>query len=62
MSKNKRRNFGAEFKAKIAIEAIKETQTLSELADNYELHPNQIREWKQLFLEGASQIFSTDVN
>lgn len=58
MSKNKRRNFGAEFKAKIAIEAIKETQTLSELRAT----PNQIREWKQHFLEGASQIFSTDVN
>lgn len=37
MAKNKRRNFSAEFKAKVAIEAIKEQNTLSELAAKYEL-------------------------
>lgn len=46
MGKNKRRNFSSEFKAKVAIEAIKEKQTLSELAIKYELHPTQISEWK----------------
>jgi transposase-like protein len=47
MSKNKRWNFNSEFKAKVAIEAIKEKQTLSELATKYELHPTQISEWKK---------------
>jgi transposase len=60
MSKNKRRNFSADFKSKVAIEAIKEKQTLAELATKYEVHPNQISDWKKSFLEGASQIFSTN--
>jgi transposase len=38
----KRRSFSAEFKAKVAIEALKEQHTLQELAQKYELHPNQI--------------------
>lgn len=57
MSKNKRRNFSSDFKAKVAIEAIKEKQTLSELATKYELHPNQISDWKKSFLAGASTLF-----
>lgn len=60
MGKNKRRNFSSEFKAKVAIEAIKEKQTLSELATKYELHPNQISEWKKSFLAGASLVFEQD--
>lgn len=58
--KNKRRNFSAEFKAKVAIEAIKEVQTLSEIATKYELHPNQISDWKKQFLASASIIFSME--
>jgi len=60
MGKNKRRNFSADFKAKVAIEAIKEQQTLSELASKYELHPNQIAEWKRLFQSSASSIFVSE--
>ena len=60
MGKNKRRNFSSEFKAKEAIEAIKEKQTLSELATKYELHPTQISEWKKSFLAGASLVFEQD--
>ena len=43
----KRRSFSAEFKAKVAIEALKEQQTLQELAQKYELHPNQISAWNR---------------
>jgi putative transposase len=55
----KRRNFSSKFKAKVALEAIKERQSLSELAQKYELHPNQISTWKKELLEGSSQLFET---
>jgi transposase-like protein len=60
MGKNKRRNFSSDFKAKVAIEAIKEKQTLSELATKYELHPTQISDWKKAFLVGANMVFEQD--
>jgi transposase len=58
--KNKRRTFSAAFKAKIAIEAIKEQQTLSELAQKYQLHPTQIAQWKKEFLANAESVFERD--
>jgi transposase-like protein len=45
-------------KAKIALEAIKGEKTISELASHYGVHPTQIRQWKQHFLENAGSIFS----
>lgn len=53
-----KRKFTSEFKAKVALEAIKERQTLAELAVKYELHPNQITDWKRQFLEKSSLIFT----
>lgn len=55
--KRTRRKFSNEFKAKVAIEALKERQTLSELANTYEIHPNQISQWKREFLENAGKAF-----
>lgn len=55
--KTKRRKFKPRFKAKVAIEALKERQTLSELAERFELHPNQISTWKREFLENSETIF-----
>src|SRR5690606_24463635 len=49
--KQERRKFSAGFKAKVAIEAIKEQQTIHELAAKYEVHPTQINTWKREFLE-----------
>lgn len=57
--KRSRRKFGAEFKKKVAIEALKERSTLAELAEKYELHPNQISTWKQELIEKSVMVFET---
>ena len=60
--KAKRRKFSATFKAKVAIEALKERETLSELSRKYELHPNIISKWKKEFLDNADQVFESKKN
>ena len=55
--KKARRTFSAEFKAKVAIEAIKEVKTISELAQIYQVHPNLISLWKKEFLSNAGRVF-----
>ena len=57
MAKRQRRNHGAAFKAKVALEAIKGDQTLVELAERFQVHPNLITEWKKVLLEKASDVF-----
>lgn len=52
-----RRKFTAQFKAKVALEAIKGLKTLNELAQQYEIHPNQISAWKKELEEGAIELF-----
>ena len=52
-----RRRFSDDFRAKVAIEAIKEEKTLQELAEEFQVHPNQISVWKKQFLENAGKIY-----
>ena len=58
MTKQTRRKFSADFKAKVALEAIKNQKTLSELSQQYEVNPITISKWKTEFLERMAMIFS----
>ena len=51
----KRRSFSEKFKAQVALDAVRGVKTLSELAAQYQVHPNQISEWKRRLLEGAPE-------
>ena len=56
--KKSRKNHSPSFKAKVALEALKEEETTAEIASRYEVHSSQVRTWKRALLEGASGIFS----
>ncbi len=60
MTKRPRRNHGAAFKAKVALEAIKEEQTLIQLAERFDVHPNQITQWKKQMLDRAREVFAKE--
>ena len=53
----KRRRFSSQFKAKVALEAIKGQRTLAELASEHEVHANQITAWKKQLLESLPEVF-----
>ncbi len=53
---NKRKTYTGDFKAKVVLELIRNRKSLTELAAQYELHPNQIKNWKSLFLKQAVKL------
>ena len=57
MSKRPRRNHAAAFKAKVALEAIKGEKTVTEIAQRFDVHPNQVTEWRRQLLERAADVF-----
>jgi len=59
---NKRKRYSAEFKAKVALDALKEQKTLSELANQYQIHSVQISNWKKQLLDGSALIFKNSTN
>jgi transposase len=58
MSKTKRNRYSAEFKAKVAREALKEETTIAEIAARFNIHPNQVSDWKKQAIKGLSDVFT----
>lgn len=58
--RRKRRNHSSTFKAKVALAAIKGDRTLAELASQFDVHTNQIQDWKKQLLESADDVFEKD--
>ena len=57
MSRRTRRNHTPAFKVKVVLAAVKGEMTLADLAQHFDVHPNQIAQWKAQLLEGASNVF-----
>ena len=62
MTKRPRRNHAPAFKAKVALAALKGEKTLTELAQIFDVHPNQITAWKAQLLDGAAGLFGADAS
>ena len=57
MARRPRRNHSPAFKAKVALAALKGDKTMSELATQFDVHPNQIKQWKDQLLDGVTDVF-----
>ena len=55
--RRKRRNHSAAFKAKVALAASRGDKTLAELAEQYDVHPNQIQDWRRKLVDNAEHLF-----
>jgi len=53
-----RRRYDSRFKAQVALEAIRNQQTISQIASQYGVHPNQVSKWKRKAVEGLVEVFS----
>ncbi len=57
-----RRRFTAEFKARVALEALRGDKTIQELAAKHKVHPNQVSTWKRQAVDGLGEVFSNGVD
>jgi len=55
----RRRRFTADFKARVALEALRGDKTVQEIAAKHEVHPNQVSAWKRQAVEGLGEVFSS---
>ena len=60
--KVKRRRHEPEFKARVALEALKGIKTIQQIAKEYQIHPVQVSDWKKKMLEGTSDVFTAEKN
>jgi transposase len=60
MSEKKRKNFSSEFKAKVALEAIRGVKTVTDIAQQFGVHPTQVAQWKKVLQDQASHIFDSE--
>ena len=60
MPKKPRKNYSPAFKAKVALEAVREQSTAAEIARRHKIHVNQVYKWKQELLSNLSQVFDRD--
>jgi len=60
MPRRPRRNHSPAFKAKVALEAVKGEEPLIQIAERFDVHPNQITKWKRQLLEGAAVVFGEE--
>ncbi len=59
--RRKRRNHSPTFKSKVALTAMKGEKTLAEIAEQFDIHPNQVQQWKQQLMEGAEDVFGSSI-
>lgn len=56
--RRQRRQYSADWKAKVALEAVKGQRTVQQIASHYEVHPSMVMHWKKQLLEGAAEVFA----
>jgi len=59
---SKRRRFTADFKARVALEALRGDRTIQEIAGRHKVHPNQVSTWKRRAVDGLGEVFSKGVD
>ncbi len=62
MARRPRRTHSSQLKAKVALEAVAGDKTLAEIAQKYDVHPNQITEWKRQLVDRAADVFGGQPN
>ena len=57
-----KKSYDSKFKSRVALEALRGELTVAEIAGKYQVHPNQVQQWKKKLMEGASEIFQLKVS